>query len=46
MLKWVQGYSAYTAYMREYGNMVFTHPNQLGCIGGLGYNTLSPAYAR
>ena len=46
VLKWVQGYSAYTAYMREYGNMVFTHPNQLGCIGGLGYNTLSPAYAR
>ena len=46
VLKWVPGYAAYTAYMREYGNFVFTHPNQLGCISGLGYNTSSTAYAR
>lgn len=46
VLKWVPGFAAYTAYMREYGNFVYTHPNQLGCIGGLGYNTSSTAYTR
>ncbi len=46
VLKWVPGYAAYTAFLREYGNMLFTNPNQLVAIDTLAYNTLNPAYAR
>lgn len=46
VLKWVPNFAAYTAYLREHGNMVYTRPNALGVIDTLSYNTSSPAYAR
>lgn len=46
ILKWVPGFAAYTAYLREFGNMVYPNPNQLGVIDTLSYNTSNPAYAR
>lgn len=46
ILKWVPGYAAYTAYLREYGNMCYTHPNRNGVIDTLSYNTSNAAYAR
>lgn len=46
ILKWVPGYAAYTAYLREYGNMLCTNPNQLVAIDTLAYNTSNPAYCR
>ena len=46
ILKWVPGFAAYTAYLREWGNMVYTNPNQLVAIDTLAYNTSNPAYAR
>ena len=46
ILKWVPNYAAYTAYVREWGNMVYTNPNQLAVADTLYYNTSSPAYAR
>jgi len=46
VLKWVPGYAAYTGYLREWGNMVYTNPNQLAVIDTLSYNTSNPAYAR
>lgn len=42
----VPGYMAYYAYMREFGNMVYTHPNQNAVIDTLSYPTNNPAYAR
>lgn len=46
ILKWVPGFAAYTAFLREWGNMVYTNPNQLAVIDTLAYNTSNPAYAR
>lgn len=46
VLKVVPGYAAYTAWMREVGNMVYFNPNQLAVIDTLAYNTSNPAYAR
>jgi hypothetical protein len=46
VLKWVPGYMAYTAYLREFGQMLYTNPNQLVAIDTLSYNTSNPAYAR
>lgn len=46
ILKWVPGFAAYTAYLREFGNMVYTNPNQLVVLDTLSYNTSNPAYAR
>lgn len=46
IFKWVAGYAAYTAYLREFGNMLYTRPNRLVAIDTLFYNTSSPAYAR
>jgi hypothetical protein len=45
VLKWVPGFAAYTAYLREHGNMVYTRPNQNAIIDNLGYNTSNAAYA-
>lgn len=46
ILKWVPGFAAYTAYLREFGNMCYMNPNQNGVIDTLSYNTSNPAYAR
>jgi len=46
VLKWDPGFMAYRAYIREYGNMLFTNPNQLVAIDTLAYSTSNPAYAR
>jgi hypothetical protein len=46
ILKWDPGYMAYRAYVREFGQMVYTHPNQLVALDTLSYNTSNPAYAR
>ncbi len=46
VLKWVPNYPAYTAYLREHGNMIYTRPNRLAVIDTLAYNTSNPAYAR
>lgn len=46
ILKWVPGFAAYTAFLREWGNMVYTNANQLVAIDTLAYNTSNPAYAR
>lgn len=46
ILKWVPNYAAYTAYLREWGQMIYTNPNQLAVIDTLSYNTSNPAYAR
>lgn len=46
ILKWVPGFAAYTAFMREYGNMCYMRPNQNGVVDTLSYNTSNPAYAR
>lgn len=43
MLKWVSGYAAYTAYMREAGNYVYPRPNALGRVQSLAVPT---AYLR
>lgn len=45
ILKWVQGYMAYTAYLRESGNMIYTNPNQLAVADTLYFPTNNPAYA-
>lgn len=46
VLKWVPNFAAYTAYLREIGNMVYTRPNQNAIIDNLNYNTSNPAYAQ
>ena len=46
VLKWDPGYMAYRAYIREFGNMLYTNPNQLVAIDTLSYPTSNPAYAR
>lgn len=46
VLKWVPGFQAYTGYMKEYGNMCYTHPNQNVCIDTLSFPSSNPAYAR
>jgi hypothetical protein len=46
VLKWDPGFMAYRAYIREFGNMVYTHPNNLVALDTLSYNTSNPAYAR
>jgi hypothetical protein len=46
VLKWVPGFQAYTGYMKEYGNMCYTHPNQNVCIDTLSFPISNPAYAR
>lgn len=46
VLKWVPNFMAYTAYIREFGNMVYTQPNANAVIDTLSYNTSNPAYAR
>lgn len=46
VLKWDPGYMAYRAYLREFGNMLYTNPNQLVCCDTLSYPTNNPAYAR
>lgn len=43
ILKWVAGFAAYAAFMREYGNYVFPRPNGLGRIQSLAVPT---AYVR
>jgi hypothetical protein len=45
ILKWVPNFAAYTAYVREHGNMLYTSPNQLVAIDTLFYNTSNAAYA-
>lgn len=44
ILKWVPGYAAYTAYYREYGNMVYYRPNEWVLADQLAFNTANPAY--
>lgn len=46
VLKWDPGFMAYRAYIREFGNMLYTNPNQLVAIDTLSYPTSNPAYAR
>jgi hypothetical protein len=46
VLKWVPNYMAYTAWMREYGNMLYPQPNALAVCDTLYYNTSNPAYCR
>lgn len=46
VLKWVQNYMKYTAYLREFGNMLYTNPNQLVIIDTLNYALNNPAYAQ
>lgn len=46
ILKWDPGYMAYRAYIREFGQMLYTNPNQLAAIDTLSYPTSNPAYAR
>lgn len=46
VLKWDPGYMAYRAFIREFGNMLYTNPNQLVCADTLSYPTTNPAYAR
>lgn len=46
VLKWDPGYMAYRAYIREFGNMLYTNANQLVAIDTLSYPTNNPAYAR
>lgn len=38
VLKFVPGFAAYTAVMREYGNYVYPRPNALGRLQNLGYS--------
>ncbi len=45
VLKWDPGFMAYRAYIREFGNMLYTNPNQLVAIDTLAYATSNPAYA-
>lgn len=42
----VPGFMAYSAQVREFGNMVYTNPNRLVAIDTLAYPTSNPAYAR
>jgi hypothetical protein len=44
-LKWQAGFMAYIAYLREYGQMLYTHPNRLVVSDGLSYPLTNPAYA-
>lgn len=46
ILKFVPNFMAYQAWLREFGNMVYTNPNQNAVIDTLSYNTSNPAYAR
>ncbi len=46
ILKWVAGYMAYTAYLRESGQMIYTNPNQLAVIDNLYYPLTNTAYAQ
>lgn len=46
VLKWDPGFMAYRGYVREFGNMLYTNPNQLVAIDTLSYPTSNPAYAR
>lgn len=46
VLKWVAGFMAYTAYLREFGNMLYPHPNQLAVADTLSYPITNPAYAQ
>jgi len=40
MLKWDAGYAAYKAVALEFGNFVYTRPNNLGRIQGLSYGNI------
>jgi hypothetical protein len=46
ILKWVAGYMAYTAYLRESGQMIYSNPNQLAVADTLYYPTTNTAYAQ
>jgi hypothetical protein len=46
ILKWVAGYMAYTAYLRESGQMIYTNPNQLAVADNLYYPLTNTAYAQ
>ena len=46
VLKWDPGFMAYRAYIREFGNMLYTNPNQLVCADTLAYPLTNPAYTR
>ncbi len=45
VLKWNPGYMQYLAYLREFGNMLYTNPNQLVCADTLSYDLTNPSYA-
>lgn len=46
ILKWVAGFMAYTAYLRESGQMIYTNPNQLAVADNLYYPLTNTAYAQ
>lgn len=46
ILKWVAGFMAYTAYIRESGAMIYPNPNQLAVADNLYYPLTNPAYAQ
>jgi hypothetical protein len=46
VLKWVPGYMKYQAYLREFGNMLYPHPNQLAVADTLAFPLTNPAYAQ
>jgi hypothetical protein len=46
ILKWVAGFMAYTAYLRESGQMIYTNPNQLAVADNLFYPLTNTAYAQ
>ena len=46
VLKWVPGFMKYQAFLREFGNMLYPHPNQLACADGLAFPLTNPAYAQ
>jgi hypothetical protein len=46
ILKWVAGFMAYTAYIRESGQMIYTNPNQLAVADNLFFPLTNTAYAQ
>jgi hypothetical protein len=46
VLKFVPNFMAYQAWLREFGQMLFTNPNQNVVIDTLSYNLTNPAYTR
>lgn len=46
ILKWVAGFMAYTAYLRESGQMIYTNPNQLAVADNLYFPLTNTAYAQ